>query len=216
MATGEADGDTASAIAEALDELGLPYEHPEAGAYLVKLQGTHKLATMTWLIAGQHSLQVEAFFCRQPDENHAEFYRFLLTKSARMYGVHFALDKLGDVYLTGRLPLGSVGVDELDRLLGCVLSYCDETFDEALKIGFGSAIRREWAWRTKRGESLANLMPFKSLIEGDALWATCRRWRASARPARWRCTTSPSTSAFMFTSPCTCRSTTCCASYSRS
>ena len=180
MATGEADSDTASAIGKALDELGLPYERPEPGAYLVKLEGTHKLATMTWLIAGQHSLQVEAFFCRQPDENHAEFYRFLLAKNARMYGVHFALDRLGDVYLTGRLPLAAATVDELDRLLGCVLTYCDETFDEALKIGFGTAIRREWAWRAKRGESLANLMPFKSLIEGDALWTACVRRQAPA------------------------------------
>ena len=48
---------------------------------------------MTWLIAGDHSLQIEAFFCRQPDENHAAFYRFLLERSARMYGVHFALDR---------------------------------------------------------------------------------------------------------------------------
>jgi hypothetical protein len=180
MATGEADSATASAIGMALDELGLPHERPEPGAYLVKLEGTHKLATMTWLIAGQHSLQVEAFFCRQPDENHAEFYRFLLAKNARMYGVHFALDRLGDVYLTGRLPLAAATVDELDRLLGCVLTYCDETFDEALKIGFGTAIRREWAWRAKRGESLANLMPFKSLIEGDALWTACVRRRAPA------------------------------------
>ncbi len=70
-------------------------------AFLVRLEGQHKLATMTWLIAGQHSLQVEAFFCRQPDENHAGFYRFLLERNARMYGVHFALDRTGDVYLTG-------------------------------------------------------------------------------------------------------------------
>jgi len=194
MATGEADSETASAIGKALDDLGLPYERPEPGAYLVKLEGTHKLATMTWLIAGQHSLQVEAFFCRQPDENHADFYRFLLTKSARMYGVHFALDRLGDVYLTGRLPLGAANADELDRLLGCVLTYCDETFDEALKIGFGTAIRREWAWRAKRGESLANLMPFRSLIEGDALWAAWPRWLARSRCAMPAC---PSTS------PCT-------------
>jgi hypothetical protein len=157
------------AIASVLDGLGLPYERPEPDSFLVKLAGAHKLATMTWLVAGQHSLQVEAFFCRQPDENHAEFYRFLLTRNARMYGVHFALDKVGDVYLTGRLPLAATREDEIDRLLGCVLTYSDETFDEALKIGFGTAIRREWAWREKRGESLANLMPFKSLIdEGDA------------------------------------------------
>ncbi len=158
------------AIASALDGLGLSYERPEPDSFLVKLAGIHKLATMTWLVAGQHSLQVEAFFCRQPDENHAEFYRFLLTRNARMYGVHFALDKIGDVYLTGRLPLASAREDEIDRLLGCVLTYSDEAFDEALKIGFGTAIRREWAWREKRGESLANLLPFKSLIDdGDAL-----------------------------------------------
>ena len=71
------------------------------------MQGEHKLATLTWLIAGEHSLQVEAFFCRQPDENHAAFYRFLLERNARMYGVHFALDRTGDVYLTGRLPLSA-------------------------------------------------------------------------------------------------------------
>ncbi len=154
------------AIAAALDELGLDYTRPEPGACLVRLAGEHKLATMTWLIAGQHSLQAEAFFCRQPDENHAAFYRFLLERNGRMYGVHFALDAAGDVYLTGRLPLAAISLAEIDRLLGCVLAYSDETFNEALRIGFGSAIRREWEWREKRGESLANLRPFASLI-GD-------------------------------------------------
>jgi hypothetical protein len=170
MATGDTSGDTACALGAALDELGLPYERPQPSAYLVKLQGAHKLAIMTWLIAGQYSLQLEAFFCRQPDENHAEFYRFLLARNARMYGVHFALDKLGDAYLTGRLPLSAITADELDRLLGCMLSYSDEAFDDALRIGFGTAIRREWAWRSKRGESLANLMSFKSLVDsaGDS------------------------------------------------
>ena len=157
---GRPPGIPGSAIGSALDELGLAYENPEPGAYLTRLEGQHKLATMTWLIAGQHSLQVEAFFCRQPDENHASFYRFLLTRNARMYGVHFALDATGDVYLTGRLPLCAVTAPEIDRLLGCVLSYADETFDAALELGFGSAIRREWVWREKNGQSLANLRAF--------------------------------------------------------
>jgi hypothetical protein len=147
-------------IGAVLDGLGLGYERPEPGAYLVRLEGQHKLATMAWLIVGQHSLQIEAFFCRQPDENHAAFYRFLLERNGRMYGVHFALDRTGDVYLTARLPLSAISEEEIDRLLGCVLAYSDESFNEALKIGFGSAIRREWAWREKRGESLANLRAF--------------------------------------------------------
>jgi hypothetical protein len=81
--------------------------------------------------------------------------------------VHFALDRTGDVYLTGRLPLSATSETEIDTLLGCVLTYSDETFNEALRIGFASAIMREWAWREKRGESLANLRPFASLVSRE-------------------------------------------------
>jgi len=158
--------DPARAIESALASLELSFEAPRPGAYLVRLEGQHKLATMTWLIAGAHSLHVEAFFCRQPDENHARFYRFLLERSGRMYGVHFSLDPVGDVYLVGRLPLGCITPDEIDRILGCVLSYSDDNFDAALMIGFASAIRKEWAWRIKRGESVANLRAFARLA-GD-------------------------------------------------
>ena len=153
----------AGAIESALAEFGLATESPQPGSYLVRLEGEHKLATMTWLIAGAHSLHVEAFFCRQPDENHARFYRFLLERNGRMYGVHFAADRQGDVYLTGRLPLSAVSAEEIDRVLGCVLSYSDENFNSALAIGFESSIRREWAWRIKRGESTANLRAFGRL-----------------------------------------------------
>ncbi|HSS91536.1 MAG TPA: YbjN domain-containing protein [Streptosporangiaceae bacterium] len=150
----------ASEIESALAGLGLAAESPQPGSYLVRLEGQRKLATMTWLIVGAHSLHVEAFFCRQPDEDHARFYRFLLERNGRMYGVHFAVDSSGDVYLVGRLPLSSVTADEIDRVLGCVLTYSDENFNPALAIGFASSIRKEWAWRVKRGESLANLRAF--------------------------------------------------------
>ena len=167
MTETSAETTAAAAIEAALRELDLPFENPSPGAYLVKLAGQHKLATMTWLIAGRHSLHVEAFFCRRPDENHDRFYRFLLERNGRMYGVHFAIDKVGDVYLTGRLPVSAITSDEIDRLLGCVLTYADETFDQALRLGFGSAIKREWAWRESRGESLANLAPFADFVKGD-------------------------------------------------
>ena len=149
----------------ALRSLELGFEQPRPGAFLVKLEGQHKLATMTWLVVGEHSLGVEAFFCRRPDENREAFYRFLLERNGRMYGVRFTLDPVGDVYLTGRLPLSGVSTEDIDRLLGCVLTYSDENFDAALKLGFGSAIRREWAWRVKRGESLANLQAFASFAD---------------------------------------------------
>jgi hypothetical protein len=54
---------------------------------------------------------------------------------------------------------------EIDRILGAVLQYSDSAFNPLLELGFSSAIRREWAWRVSRGESLANLQAFKHLID---------------------------------------------------
>jgi hypothetical protein len=150
----------ADVLRETLDERELTYEEAQPGAFLVKLPGAHKLATMTWLVVGDHSLHVEAFFCRKPDENEVGLYRWLLERNARMFAVSFAIDNVGDVYLTGRLPLTSVTPEDLDRVLGSVLTYSDEWFDTALELGFKSSIQKEWDWRVKRGESLRNLEAF--------------------------------------------------------
>jgi hypothetical protein len=157
--------DLPAVIEAALRERELEFERPRREAFLVRLPGQRKLATMTWLVVGEHSLHVEAFFCRQPDENHAAFYRFLLGRNGRMYGVHFAVDAAGDVHLVGRLPLAGISEDEIDRVLGCVLTYSDDNFNRALEIGFASSIQREWEWRVKRGESLANLRAFARLAD---------------------------------------------------
>ena len=141
-------------------ERELEWESTGDGSYVVTLPGTHKLKTVCNLIVGEHALRVEAFVMRQPDENREELWAWLLRRNARMYGVSFSIDGNGDVYLTGRVTLKGLDEDELDTLLGAVLTYADESFDSMLEIGFGDSIRREWAWRVKRGESLANLQAF--------------------------------------------------------
>ncbi len=154
-------------IRAALDERGVEYEQVRPSAFLITLPGLHKLKTVAWLVVGDHSLLIEAFVVRQPDENHAAFYRYLLEKNARQYGVHFSVDRLGDVYLVGRVPLSAVDAQEIDRLLGCVMTYADEEFDRLLELGFASSIRKEWAWRAKRGESLANLAAFARFADPE-------------------------------------------------
>jgi hypothetical protein len=104
---------------------------------------------------------------RRPDEDHQRLYDLLLTRNGRMYGVAWAIDSVGDVFLVGRLPLSAISGEEIDRLLGSVLSYADETFDTMLEIGFGSSIRREWAWRAKNGESMANLQAFARFADPE-------------------------------------------------
>jgi len=145
----------------------LEYEPTGEHSKAVSMHGTHKLKTICNLIVGEHALRIEAFVMRQPDERREELWAWLLRRNARMYGVAFSIDAVGDVYLTGRVGLAGVSADELDRLLGSVLTYADESFDTMLEIGFGTAIRREWQWRVKRGESLANLQAFAHLAERD-------------------------------------------------
>lgn len=151
---------TAAVIEGALTEGGLDFSSPQPGAYLVSLPGTHKLVTGCWLVVGQHSLLVEAFVMRRPDEGFERLYNLLLTRNTRTYAVSWALDGNGDVFLVGRLPLGGITADEVDRILGSVLTYADTTFDLLLELGFASSIRREWEWRSRNGESLANLAAF--------------------------------------------------------
>ena len=103
---------------------------------------------------------------RHPDENHERVYRWLLERNLKLYGVAFAVDHLGDIYLDGRLPLSSVTADEVDRLLGSVLTYADESFNTILELGFASSIRKEWEWRISRGESTAQPRGVPRLARG--------------------------------------------------
>ena len=152
-------------IESTLDSAGLKYEEKGGGRYFVTLPGTKKLQTNCWLIVGEHSFAVEAFVCRKPDEAHEEVYRFLLRRNAKLYGVHYTVDAMGDIYLVGRLGLGTISAEELDKILGQVLEAADGDFNTLLEIGFASSIKREWDWRVSRGESLANLRAFKHLVE---------------------------------------------------
>ncbi|GAA0505434.1 hypothetical protein GCM10011581_32550 [Saccharopolyspora subtropica] len=154
-------------IKSTLDANGLDYAVRGPGRFFVTLPGSKKLQTNCWLIVAEHALVVEAFVCRQPDEAHQDVYRFLLRRNAKLYGVHYTLDRNGDIYLVGRIGLHAVTPEELDRVLGQVLEAADGDFNTLLELGFATAIRREWGWREARGESLANLQPFRQLVERD-------------------------------------------------
>lgn len=147
-----------------LAERELKFTSPGTGRYFVTLPGTKKLQTNVWLRVNSHALVVEAFVCRRPDEAHEDVYRFMLQRNAKLYGVAYTIDQLGDIYLVGRVSLESVSADELDRLLGQVLETADGDFNTLLEIGFATSIRREYDWRVSRGESLANLKAFEHIL----------------------------------------------------
>ena len=157
--------DTTDVVRQALIEAGIAYEEPAVGSFVATLPGVRKLSTTCSLVVGTHSLSVNAFIARRPDENHEAVYRWLLERNTRAPGIAFALDRLGDIYLVGRVPLDQVTATAVDRILGAVLDEADGAFNTILELGFASAIRKEWAWRRSRGESTANLEAFKHLAD---------------------------------------------------
>lgn len=179
---------TAQAVIEgALQASGLTYsEFPGARGGLpglvVELPGERKLKTNTILSIGEHSVRVEAFVCRKPDENHEGVYRFLLRRNRRLYGVAYTLDNVGDIYLVGRMSLAAVDADEIDRVLGQVLEAVDADFNTLLELGFRSSIQKEWEWRVSRGESLKNLQAFAHLR--PTTMQSAQRDEEGARPQR--------------------------------
>jgi hypothetical protein len=152
-------------IVAALVEAGLDFESLEEDTIVVEMPGEHKQRTTCSLVIGTHSLNINAFVARHPDENTDAVHRWLLERNARMFGVAFSIDQLGDIYLAGRLPLGAITTDEVDRILGSVLEYADGSFNTILELGFASSIKREWAWRVSRGQPTDNLRPFAHLLE---------------------------------------------------
>ena len=162
---------TADAVRTIEDALGgqdLEWQRIDDTQFAVALPGEKRLKTACVLTVGTHALEIEAFVLRAPDENREQVYAWLLQRNARMYAVSWAIDGTGDVYLTGRVPLASVTADELDRILGSVLEYADGSFNVLLEMGFGSSIRREWAWRVKNDQPLANLAAFADFARRPA------------------------------------------------
>jgi hypothetical protein len=137
------------------------------GEFVVTLPGERKLKTVVSLVAGETALTATAFVIRHPDENEAEFYRFLLRRNLRRPGIAYATDQHGDVFVVSRTPMAAVDETYLDTLLGTVLEAADDIFNELLVIGFRTSMQKEWDWRISRGESTRNLDAFRHLLDHE-------------------------------------------------
>ncbi|MFA5788231.1 MAG: YbjN domain-containing protein, partial [Actinomycetota bacterium] len=65
------------------------------------------------------------------------------------YGLRYVLDELGDIFLMGAISLEAVSEDEVDRLMGCAITYADEVFPALVNIGFATAAERERRFRER-------------------------------------------------------------------
>lgn len=128
----------------------LPCERVDDGRLTV-LAGDRKRTLPVFVQVGERTLTLQAFFMAAPEERQAELYGFFLRRHLRSYVARFALDGNGDVLVVAVLPVEAVTEQEVDRVLGQLLQLADDTYLEALRMGFASYIEREQDWRAQAG-----------------------------------------------------------------
>ena len=148
-------------------DAGVEWEETAPGQFVVVLPGEQKLRTTVSVSISAEVFVINAFVVRHPDENTDAVHRWLLERNQRIYGMAYAIDHLGDIFLVGTLPAQGIDEPAIDTLMGSVLLHADQVFNALLEMGFASAISAEWRWRLKAGESTANLSAFKHLAPED-------------------------------------------------
>jgi hypothetical protein len=119
--------------------------------WMTMLAGEWKRTIPLLLDLDERTLKLTSLFAGVPDEGHEEVYRILLQRNQRPQPVHFALDDEGDLIIVGSVPLVAVDAQQIDELLGAVLTLADETFNQVLRTGFASYLEAEQRWREKAG-----------------------------------------------------------------
>ena len=139
----------AETIESFFEQADIPYKRVDEGTWAAQLNGERKQTIPLGIALSGDRVVFESFFMRRPQENLDAFYELLLRRNARAYGVHFALDAEGDVYLVGSRAAAGLDVDELDRIVGSILIEADGLFNAAISIGFKSYLDADMAWRAR-------------------------------------------------------------------
>ncbi len=121
---------------EAIDR-GEPADSAEPRWY-VRLKGDEKDHITIWLTLGQRTLRYEAYVLPAPQEHRAEVYEAALRRNDKLVGAHFAIGVEDALFLRGELPLTALSEAELDRIVGSLYSYVEQSFPALIRLAFAS------------------------------------------------------------------------------
>ena len=99
-------------------------------------------ATTIYFDLHQRSLRYEVYFLPDPPAHHLELYRSLLRRNHDLYGARFSVGPDGDIYVTGRVALEHLTVEELDRVIGVLYELVERSFQSAVRIAYPAAAAR--------------------------------------------------------------------------
>ena len=104
--------------------------------WYVRLAGEAKEHTTVWLTLGQRTLRYETYVMPAPLDNIAEVYESALRRNSRLIGAHFAIGDEDALFLRGELPLVALSEAELDRVIGSLYAYVEQSFPSLIRLGY--------------------------------------------------------------------------------
>lgn len=106
--------------------------------WYVRMSGDAKEHTTIWLTLGQRTLRYETYVMPAPLENIAAVYESALRRNERLVGAHFAIGVEDALFLRGELPLAALNEAELDRVVGSLYAYVEQSFPALIRLGYAS------------------------------------------------------------------------------
>lgn len=86
----------------------------------------------------QRTLRYELYFLPAPEDESRlpALHAWLLRRNHDLYGARFSLGPDGDVYLTGRVAIEHLTVEELDRIVGVLFELTERWFQAVVTIAY--------------------------------------------------------------------------------
>jgi len=92
--------------------------------------------TTVWFAVGERTVTIEAYVLPAPPNRAGEVYRQALTRNAGTRRMSFALDRLGDLVIVGRIPVDHLSEMELELALGEVYDLVEVAFPGLVRAAF--------------------------------------------------------------------------------
>ena len=111
---------------------------PELTRWYVRFGCDGRDAATIYFDLHQRTLRYELYFLPAPEDETRvpALHAWLLRRNHDLYGARFSLGPDGDVYLTGRVAIEHLTVQELDRIVGVLFELTERWFQAAVTIAY--------------------------------------------------------------------------------
>ena len=106
------------------------------GRWAVRMAQQTRDFTTVWVEPGERTVGFEAYVLPPPPHNREEVHRQLLVRNHGAWRVHFAIDRSGEIYLRGRIPVLAATEETLEYVFGEVYQLIELAFRPLLEAGY--------------------------------------------------------------------------------